>query len=694
MHPSVDVGGTFTDLVVEDGGKLQSFKAPTTPDDPIIGMLEVLHRAAVHHSSTREQLLSRCQLFIHATTRATNAVLTVTTCKTAFLTTSGHPDILTFREGGRIRPFDNTVAFPKPYVPRHLTFEVTERIRANGNIITPLDVAGVVAITQQLRQIGIEAVAVCLLWSIVNPAHEDRIGELLEQYLPGIAYSLSNRLNPSVREYRRASSTCIDASLKPLMSEYLASLESRLRTAGFTGRLVNVTSQASMMDVAELAQTPIHSINCGPAMAPLAGRYYAMSNDQPNTAIVADTGGTSFDVSLVRGGVIPWTHETWLGERLRGHMTGFPSVDVRSVGAGGGSIAWVDEGGMLHVGPASAGSKPGPACYGLGATQATVTDAAVVLGFIDADNFLGGDMRLNVRAAEHAIMQSVGNVLDLSLDSAANAIFDVMTQNMTHAIEGITIDQGIDPREAILIAGGGAAGLNSVQIARRLGCKTVIVPSLGATLSAVGAQLSELVGEFSSTCVTSSESFDFAAVNKTLAQLSERSNDFIEKFGGNALRHRTEFSFEARYPHQVWEIEVPLHTSTINKDDEVHTLVNDFHRAHKAMFFIEDRRAGIEILIWRAKAHCTLVEPTKFHVATPNGRTEQDGTRLVHFAEVGPVNASVRDFAGMACDEQISGPAIVESNLTTVVLDPNSHAKRTVNGDLLITVSIENHESR
>jgi len=323
-----------------------------------------------------------------------------------------------------------------------------------------------------------------------------------------------------------------------------------------------------------------------------------------------------------------------------------------------------------------------------------VTDAAVVLGFIDADNFLGGDMRLNVRAAEHAIMQAVGNVLDLSLDSAANAIFDVMTQNMTHAIEGITIDQGIDPREAILIAGGGAAGLNSVQIARRLGCKTVIVPSLGATLSAVGAQLSELVGEFSSTCVTGSESFDFAAVNKTLAQLSERSNDFIEKFGGNALRHRTEFSFEARYPHQVWEIEVPLHTSTINKDDEVHTLVNDFHRVHKAMFFIEDRRAGIEILSWRAKAHCTLVEPTKFHVATPNGRTEQDGTRLVHFAEVGPVNASVRDFAAMACDEQISGPAIVESNLTTVVLDPNSHAKRTVNGDLLITVSIENHESR
>ena len=241
--------------------------------------------------------------------------------------------------------------------------------------------------------------AVCLLWSIVNPVHELRVGELLEQHLPGVPYTLSHALNPSLREYRRASSAAIDASLKPLMTRYLAALEERLRDAGLEGRLLVVTASGGVLDADTMAAAPIHSINSGPAMAPVAGRYYAEREAGATTAVIADTGGTSYDVSLVRRGRIPWTRETWLGRQYESDITGFPSVDVKSIGAGGGSIAWVDDGGLLHVGPESAGADPGPACYARGGVHPTVTDAALVLGYIDPGYFLGGAIALDVQAA-------------------------------------------------------------------------------------------------------------------------------------------------------------------------------------------------------------------------------------------------------------------------------------------------------
>ena len=335
-------------------------------------------------------------------------MLTGRTARTAFLTTEGHPDIFLLREGGRVDPFDNTVPFPEPLVPRRLTFEIPERIRADGVVHKPLDEDAVLAVIERLKAAQVEAVGVCLIWSIVNPDHEERVGAFLDAHLPGVPYTLSHRLNPSLREYRRASSACIDASLKPVMTGYLSSLEARLREAGFNGRLLTVTSQGGVVDAADLAATPIHSLNSGPAMAPVAGRVFAAAEGDEDMAIVADTGGTSYDVSLVRKGRIPWTRETWLGPRIRGHMTGFPSVDVRSVGAGGGSIAWVDPGGMLHVGPDSAGSVPGPACYGQGGSEPTVTDAALALGYIDADFFLGGAIALDTDRATAAIAEKIG----------------------------------------------------------------------------------------------------------------------------------------------------------------------------------------------------------------------------------------------------------------------------------------------
>jgi len=308
MRLACDVGGTFTDLVLEDeAGHLHLYKSPTTPADPLVGLLAAIDLAAADLKRTRRELLAGIATFVHGTTRAINAILTGATARTAFLTTEGHRDILLLREGGRLDPYDNTQPFPRPYVPRALTFEVPERIGADGRVVTPLDEAAVAGIAEQLAAQRVEAVGVCLLWSIANPAHERRVEEILRRQLPDLPITLSHRLNPTIREYRRASSTCIDASLKPLMGTYLRGLAERLRAEGFAGRLLTVTSQGGMMDAADMAASPIHALNSGPSMAPVAGRHYALRDAAADVAIVADTGGTSFDVSLVRHDRIPWT---------------------------------------------------------------------------------------------------------------------------------------------------------------------------------------------------------------------------------------------------------------------------------------------------------------------------------------------------------------------------------------------------
>ena len=685
MRLSIDVGGTFTDLVVEQAGVLQSYKSPSVAADPVQGILDVLAVAAQAQGVERPELLGACDLFIHATTRATNAVLTGQTSKTAFLTTSGHPDVLLYREGGRLRPFDNKAPYPEPFVPRRLTFEVPERIHADGTVARALDESAVAAIARRLAELDVEAVGVCLLWSIVNPVHERRVGELLAEHLPGIPCSLSHEVNPSVREYRRASSTCIDASLKPIMSAYLMSLQERLRAEGFAGRLLTVTSQAGVCDVPALAGAPIHSINSGPAMAPVAGKFYAAANQAGPTAIVADTGGTSYDVSLVRNGRIPWTRETWLGERLRGHMTGFPSVDVRSVGAGGGSIAWVDEGGMLHVGPQSAGARPGPACYPGGGDQATVTDAALVLGYLDPGYFLDGAIKLDPEAAAVVIKRCIAERLALDVQQAAAAVISVVTQNMVHAIEDITINQGIDPREATLVGGGGAAGLNSVLIARRLGCQRVLVPALSATLSATGALMSDLSVEHSATSVTASEGFDFERVNQTLDGLRARCESFVRDHATDGSRHQIDFFMEARYPHQVWEIEVPLERARFDLDTEVAELVEAFHDTHQEMFAISDRDSPVEMLSWKGRARCALWDAADVSAKIP-GIEREPTRRDVYFLDGGIREATVRPWSTLTPGVELQGPAIIEAGFTTVVIDPGAVAQRSVHGDLSITI--------
>jgi N-methylhydantoinase A len=673
-----DVGGTFTDLVVMAPGGWRLHKAPTTPADPVEGVLAAIDLAAAAAGQRRRDFLAGADRFVHATTRAINAVLTGGTARTAFLTTAGHRDVLLLREGGRLNPYDNRQGFPKPYVPRALTFEVPERIGAAGEIVTPLDAAAVLAIVERLQAARVEAVGVCLLWSIANPAHELAVGALLERHLRGVPVTLSHRLNPIVREYRRASAACIDASLKPLMTRYLAGLAERLAEAGFAGRTLMVTSQGGVIDAAAAAAAPIHALNSGPAMAPVAGRH-AVRLDAPGCdAIVADTGGTSYDVSLVRRDRLPWTGESWLGPRFLGHMTGFPAVDVRSIGAGGGSIAWLDGGGLLHVGPESAGAVPGPACYGRGGTRPTVTDCALALGYLDPARFLGGRMALDADAARRAIATALAGPLGLPVEAAAAAVLDLLTQAMVAAIEEITVNQGIDPRAAVLVAGGGAAGFNSVAIARRLGCRAALFPELGAALSAAGALLSDLVYTDGRVRYLRSDAPDPAAASAVLAELAAGAAAFHAEAGPGATR--TDFWVEARYPQQTWEIEVPVRAEAF----DLERVVADFHAAHHALYAVSDPSSPIEIIAWRVRAGRALAGGGAARLAAAP-EPPAPATRRVHLAGAGWTELPLHRFAALPAGAPLAGPAIVESPFTTIVLPPGSRGRRLPSGTLEVT---------
>lgn len=688
MRFGIDTGGTFTDLIVEDGRTgVTIHKAPTTPSDPSQGMLNALKLAAESREMDLHEFLAGASTLIHGTTHAINAIITQNTAKTAFLTTQGHRDILVIREGGRSEPFNFTVPFPEPYVPRALTFEIKERILADGRIHTPLGEGSVVNALRQLKELEVEAVAVCLLWSIMQPQHELRIGQLIEEHLPGVPYTLSHQLNPSLREYRRASSAVIDASLKPLMTRYLRALEATLEEAGFAGNILIVTSNAGLMPAADVAQAPIHLINSGPSMAPVAGLRFCTdaAGDIPDAIIVADTGGTTYDVSLVRKGRISRTSDSWIGPQFLGHLTGFPSVDVRSIGAGGGSIAAVDAGGLLTVGPRSAGAVPGPAAYGKGGTLPTLSDAALVLGYIDPDFFLGGTIHLDLNAAREAIERHVARPLSLDVSAAALAIVRVATENMVQAILDITIKQGIDPRKAVLVGGGGAAGFNTVAIARRLGCRQVVIPEAGAALSAAGALMSDLSAHFRATHFTTTRAFDRDTVMKTLEDLREKGRNFIRSAGIDTAKANFDFYCDARYPEQVWEIELPLLETDFTRPDAVEQLEQAFHELHREVFAVSDDGSPIEIVGWTLIASSSLGGDRSVRVA-PGTAKATGAVRQIITSTGEKAAAPVLPFEAMAYGVPVDGPVLIENSFTTIVIDPGATAQRDPLQGLIIRI--------
>ena len=682
---SVDTGGTFTDVVVASHeGALHIGKAPTSRERAYSGIAGGLEQVAAELGVDPYQLLAETDVLTYGTTRATNAIVEAKTARTAFLTTAGFLDILLLREGGKPDPF-RQIPFPKPYIPRHLTWEIDERIDSEGDVFLALDEASVHQAIASLAAADCEAIAVCLLWATVNPVHELRVGELLAEQLPGTPFTLSHQLNPVVREYRRASSAAIDASLKPLMQDHVQRLDTDLREAGFAGHLLMATSFGGSWRPEAIVEKPLYSVGSGPSMAPVAAVTYAEADLTTGDVIVCDTGGTTFDVGLISDGVVNYTAETWLGGRWVGHMTGLRSVDVKSIGAGGGSIAWIDPGGLLRVGPQSAGADPGPACYGSGGTAPTVTDAAVVLGYLEPEHFLGGRLRLDVDAAG-AALEAIAGPLEMSMEEAASAALVVAIENIVTAIREITIAQGIDPRDVAIVAGGGASGLTIGQIAHELGCRTVLVPRTAGALSACGAMHSDIVTEFSATHYSETRSLPVEAINELLSGLEGQADGFLTDLSDlGPTEVRKEFAVDARYRSQVWELPIALPFSRLDAASGAADLEEAFHAEHERVFAVREEGQYLECLVWKCRARAVLAAPPlQARAATVGGEGSTSGR--AYFRGTGFVDVPCYAGAGLTAGAEIAGPAIVREPTTTVVVYPGTTLRVTALDNYLLEV--------
>ena len=688
---SIDTGGTFTDAVIaDDSGILAVGKALTNVEKNFIGVSNAIENAAQQLGMDLAAMLQQTGVFIYGTTRATNAIVTGKTARTAMLLTAGFRDILVYRQGGKTNPHQLNVDYPEPYIPRRLTFEIVERVTAEGQIETALDEDHLRQVLAEIKMQNIEAVAVCLLWSIANGEHERRIGELIGEQLPGIPFSLSHELNPILREYPRASSTAIDASLKPIMQEQLSLLRQNLRESGYHGDILVSTTLGGVLHVDDVIDKPIYLVKSGPSMGPVAGNTYADQEALGANALVVDTGGTTFDVSLVRNKQIAQSSESWLGPIYTGHLLGMAAVDVRSIGAGGGSIAWLDSGGLLHVGPQSAGAQPGPACYAQGGHEPTVTDAAMVLGYLNPEHFLGGRMALDKTAAVQALTP-IADALHRSVEDAALAVLTVADENMIKAIQEITVKEGVNPAETVIVAGGGAAGLNILPIAKSLGVKRVLMPSTAGALSACGGYFSDIVSEVKQSQFTLTDAFNFDAVNQRLKQINDKLDAFAERLRSRGLENfDRRLSVEARYAGQIWEIEIPLACTQFENAADVDRLLQDFHLEHERIFAVRDTENPLECINWKGRIAAVRprsnVSPPPIEQVT---KVSPDSVRTASFGEIGAAAHETNIYFGetLKPGAQIDGPAIVEEATSTLVIYPGMSVQVTASGHYLAELS-------
>ena len=680
----IDIGGTFTDCLVSDSdGFISIFKSPTTPGNFEKGFIDVLHVAAEGYGKTPQAFMKEVDLIVHGSTVSTNALVERKTVKVGLILNEGHEDMLLLRQGPRKGAFQWKLDYPEPYVPRYLTRGIAGRIDARGRELVTLDEGQLRAAARDFKSLGVEAVAVGLLWSVVNDAHELRAREILEQELPGISVTLSHEINPMPREYQRVIAAAIDASIYPIVSQYIGRLQTALNEAGFAGDLLLANCVGGMMPLHEMLKKPIYSVMSGPTLAPMA----ALALSDEADIIVGDMGGTTFDVSALRDHQIIITPDGMIHD----DSLGIPKVDVRSVGAGGGSIAHVDAGGLLNVGPRSAGAKPGPACYGTGGDLPTVTDANVVLGLVDPDYFLGGKMKLNRELAEKAVGQ-IATALGVSLAEAAYAIYTTSNHNMVAAIEEITVREGINPRDSFFVCGGGATAIHIAEMADILGLKRYMIPRFMAGLSAFGGLISDIRNDKSGVLLTSHVAFDVTGVNALLARLRKAGDEFLEEAGVAPENRQFEFSFMGRYEFQSFEIEVPFTApdGQIRMED-LPEVVEAFHRMHERIYSIRIDADVVEFTSWKLRAIGKRQGQDIWRRNTlpaQNGAVLPKSTRRIHEQTLGAmVEVPVYELSGIGQGAQLSGPCLVEAQTFTAYLKQGHEGVLDAFGNIIVTVA-------
>ncbi|PWA09430.1 hydantoin utilization protein A [Pueribacillus theae] len=666
----VDVGGTFTDLVaMAESGQLVTTKTPSTRDQSD-GVASGIAKIAEKVGMEVSEFLSRCPLIVHGTTVATNTLLEYDGAKVGLLTTQGFRDEIEFRRAYKESVFSVRLQAPHQIVPRRYRIGIPERLSHTGEVITPLDEGAVRLAVRKLVDEGIEAIAVCFLFSFVNPQHELRVKEIIQEEAPHLFVSLSYEVLPQIREFERVSTTVVNAYTGPALQSYLNHLEARLREQNFKGELFVMQSNGGVQNVVQSGRFAAGCLLSGPAGGVTAASFIGQRAGYPNL-ITIDMGGTSYDVSVIEQLQPTVTTENWISR----YRVALPMMDIHTIGSGGGSIAWIDSGGALQVGPKSAGSNPGPACYGRGGMEPTVTDVNVMLGYINPDNFLGGEMQLDRSLAEEAIRTHIAEPLGISTIEAALAISRIVNSNMSNAIQYVTTQRGFDPRQFALLAVGGAGALHAGKQAEDLRINTVIVPSLAPVFSALGDVAANLKVTELRTHFEEVEKVDLEKVNDDFEEMEKIAR---EKLGGQNVTEKFEVRkyLDLRYKGEVHEVTVPVRSRTRRITAlNLEATLNDFHELHERLYAHKDPSQEVEILNLRmdligVREQLRFDEEAFDKEDPTNAKT---GERTMYF-EKDPVQAPVYNGALLNPGNLIVGPAVIEQWGTTIVVYPGHEA--------------------
>lgn len=672
----IDTGGTFTDGILwnEAESRVATTKVLSTPDDPGRAVLTAVERLLSSMDDAEPAIVS---YLVHGTTVATNAVLEHRLSPTAFVTTRGFRDILEIARQVRENAFDVFAEKPPTLVPRHLCFEVDERLDGAGAVVTPLDLGSVEAVAEALARADVKAVAVCLLHAYRNPDHERKVGEILRERLPGAAISLSSRMSSEFREFQRACTTIINASLVPRVGTYLRRLDGGLSRAGLAGGRLVMQSNGGISDFAESAEKPVFLIESGPAAGVVSAAHFGALLDQTDI-ISFDMGGTTAKVGLVQDGKPHRVQEFEIGlaaNRARSWNAGAagypiltPAVDLIEIGTGGGSIAWIDDGGKLRVGPQSAGAQPGPACYGAGGTDATITDADLILGRINPANFLGGEMSLDVEAARAAV-ERLARQLGMGVVETAAGIVQIADAAMAQALRVVSVQRGYDPAKFKLVPFGGAGPLHAISVAEQNGIDSVIVPPRPGVASAVGLLVADLKHDFAATVVQRIESLHTDSLETMFHRLEQEGRAPLSREGVADTDMRFERALDLRYVGQSYHLTTTLPNGPVSR-----AMLDDarrkFDESHLAAYGYGEPSEPCEVVNVRVSALGAVRQAAlRFgNGAAHAGVAEQ--RRPVWFEGAGFVDCPVYGRTSLGEGTAMTGPAVLEDRDATTLIHP------------------------
>ncbi len=662
----IDVGGTFTDFVaIDSAGQVTIAKSPSTPADQSKGVLAGLTVLAEEMGMSRKDLLAKTGQIVHGTTAATNALLQRRGAKVGLLTTEGHRDVLEQREGLKPERYNLRLAPHAPLVPRHLRLGVKERMRFDGSVLTPLDEANLRGSIRTLQSHGVETIAICFLHAHSNAAHEQMARHIVEEMMPGVYISLSSEVICEIKEYERFSTTVVNAFVGLELGRYLKNLEGQLREAGYVNEVLIMHSHGGVGTIADSTALAAACVLSGPAGGIAAARYISTLTGEENL-VSFDMGGTSTDIAILEQGRVPLSTNRDISD-IR---IALPSIDIHTIGSGGGSIAHVNIGGILHVGPQSAGADPGPASYGKGGLQPAVTDANVVLGYFDPKSFLGGRTSFDGQAAETAVSRTARD-LGCTVYEAAEGIQRVVNTQMAEGVRVMSVRRGVDLRNYTLLSFGGAAGLHVSDVARILDVKRVIVPGVASVLSAWGMLATDLRYELSSSHMSSMASADATALRKAFRELELQGRMKLK--GLEHANVEIERSVDMRYGEQVFELNVSLDGVDIDTDSFIDEVVQRFHKRHEEVYTYKNLAQEVILVNIRVSAIGKLDAVRPRSLARAEVTADQASKTRRVYAN-GWSDIPVYELDRLSIGAVVEGPALVESKTTTVALRPGDRA--------------------